>query len=517
MDSMSEAQEPRRPRLSLLPALIGATVLLAVGYWFVKDAPKSPGDWLVLLRNEDLSARYSPPGFGFAWLVDVGKLWSRDPHWLLLFGFLSCLVGVGLLARRIARTEGVSDNILVVSVAALAVLPWVWPSPNALTGLGRFATLLVLGLAAWAQRLGWKRSLPVLVVLGGLAGSASGSHLAYGAAILLAALVPRRAWVELVPVLGFVAAAWATKFAQAAHTLPGPQTWWVDAGLSGPFDADLGQPLLAAVGLGVGFAGISGVRRAALPWACFTLLAALVIALVDHRVEAQRWKRSIRDEASLNLALAKMPALVPVYFLNVPIHVRPLLAVANPDPVSWSRITLLETWDTGAQLHLPVTWQFPFMSPVCRWTATGFQVLTWRDCLNVPSFPLAVVVGGKPPAFRSPWDMIRAGKLAAGASRAVESYEDSSKSGTTIRLEVAAGPAGRLAIAGLPARSMHLSDRSLTTPLIARWSLPTTSALQVEGAKPLETGERLAGYGPVFAIPPDALKAVFLVPDATKG
>ena len=499
--SSTASGSPHLSYVSILAAIgVGLGVLALAAVRTLRLDAMAPADALFAVRAEDSTAVWAVRGPIANWLIETLEIWTwplRDQRAAVFVVIATGIVLLGLALRRCRRFP------FEAACAILAVFGlWPWFVDDAV-GLSRFGDAFVPLLLGGALLIAGNAPLALLgaVLFGALEACTVGDAWPVGPPLLFGGLLllARRGVGTAV----FGAVVWAaTAFGLAcmlgASVAVLPRVdWWVDVGLSAALDPWWASTaVLAVLALLSVVASLGESKRNA------TMLLAFIAAGLGLGWAALQVRRLTgrqvalaRDVPSLESALAKVNTDVgEVFLLNVPLHVRPyLLGLLGHAPRG--RVSLLRTWDTGAQLFLPEEWYGIWEgAPVIRWTKRGFQVTTWARCLELEPFPLVRATSAGDPVFAAhPFAMLGLGRLPAtvagvsaeaGKGGRVELESDLA---APIECAVAIGGARRTALA-VPA--------FLTQSLSAGWFGPPYPHTVCSGSA-RQTGYE-AGFGPTL-------------------
>lgn len=499
------------------PVLLAAAVAMAMlllSYRLVVEAPHAPGDHLLLALDARLELRHDPPGRGFGWLVTNLGLWEKNDTFLRTSAAALLLLGIVALAGWLPGSRGCSLVSASMMLVPFGLWPWLGEDPTEFVHAAFMALPLVLAGSLWLAR----GKLFFLAALGGaLSAALVGMHVPAGeAGFLFVLLLARRgAWPAVLATLAYGAgfAAFAAGLPEARPgSLPSPNGWWMDAGATATLPTEVAVQGMLLLIAGAWFC--LNLSRATLATRLAPVLGltavAVALALAGTGIQAlmQRSRILARDARTLDRALQSTNLVyAEVLFLNLPMHVRPYLASVIDLPQA-ERLWLLDSWDTGRELHLPEEWGGYWEgTTVIRWTARGFEKTTWGACLALEPFPLVrrILEGGaRFPA--SPYGMIRLGVLpqalggAAPASEVPGARIEDEPEGDGVRLRVETPAPVMVAVALGGGRRRRVSDPGfLERSLSDGWfrSPPPVDPAALGKARVVG---HVTGYGPVLSI-----------------
>jgi len=530
--------------LGIWTGLFCSILVLLVTVRALRRTIGTPGDTLALLRDNSGQQLYRVgdgllPGF-----FDRIQFWdwSRDSQWIAAFSLL--LLGILSIALLLPRLEGARFDRIVLTLVALSFVPWLREDPSQVADALHGGVLLSIALGAALARSSRPSIASLACVPGGLAAAIGSGILPLGQVLMLAVLGMRTNEEHRSKRSGphfalpaYLLGYWIVRVLCPDPLVPTPAggSWWGD--LDGPsIVAGLGLVDWLLLFLAMAWLYWTQRRSSTRFHRLGSILGTLTMVLLVL-FSAWQWRRVAehdlvlrRDLPSLRTAVSKTEAQERVWFLGMPLHLRPYIALATP-PSFWGRKGFLRTLDSGAQIELPDYWRIPDYETVLRWTPSGIVQTRYGGLLELPAMPRLRIIDRNHWDFAAgPLDVPGMGEVAEpGPAVGIQDFEvvDLREGQLRVRLhgKLQAGQELFFAVATWAPRSLlGIDAASLSSGLRASVYAPPFASYRVTSKIPGQPAPSYRGnsrgYGPVFSVRADGkgeIRADFQLERSTLG
>lgn len=404
---MLAADNESRRAVPWWPGVLGAWIFLILGFGALAGLGERPFDPLLDLET----------GLGLsAWILDplLRLLVSLGVDGGVLRPVYFLISGLGVLCLGLALRHRLELVPLSLVLFIVGTWPWTLRDPSGLLTAPHHLRLLILGLMALCLRHTGPRAIVLPAILGilrqGLVGgldwqidvlflfliystlhghrwNSTGRHALYGIGVFAVS-------VYVLQTLGLT-----------SGRVPVP------AGLSGFEDSsvDFGTILIYRPSFLLLSAGLIWLLLASRPRRMIrvftsTLLYCLglvlfVLTFADARffLDAQN-ELLERDRKAM---LQALPAATPpkgLLLIDIPIHLRSALLRQIPME-DWGRLSKLDTWDSGSEIHLPEDFKETFGMIALRYGPMGPMQARPSALALLPAFPMARLLSDKADRF----------------------------------------------------------------------------------------------------------------------
>ena len=402
------------------PGVLGAWIFLLLGLALIVGLGERPFDPLLAVDTK----------LGLTgWILDpILRAWvatGSDPALLRSVGFM--ISGIGILCFGLALRHRLELIPLSLVLFMLGTWPGTLRDPSSLLSAPHHLRLLALGLMALAIRGTGPRVVVVSGILGflrqGLVGGADW-HLDVLFLFLIFSTLHGDQWntrgrYALYGLGVFAAMVYVPEFlglCSGRAALPG--------GLSGFEDTnvDFGtiliyRPAFLLLSAGLIWLLLATKPRRMLRVFTSTLLYSLglllfILTFAEARLlMAAQEDLFARDREAMQQALPREIPHEGLLLINLPLHLRPSLLRAIP-AADWGKLSKLDTWDTGGEIHLPPDFDRETGKLSLRYGPMGPMKARPSALALLPAFPMARLLSDRAAifAFRLQ-DMVSVGNL----------------------------------------------------------------------------------------------------------